>query len=864
MIKKLLLFLYLILIVSLCMAENLKSFTLNTGWTFKSSEGTNWKPAVVPGTVQSDLLRNGEIPEPYYRLNEHYIQWVDKQDWIYKTEFNFDEKLDDYDKIYLNFSGLDTYADVYLNNKKILSADNMFRTWEVSVKNLIQCGKNELLIYFHSPIKRGLKLLNDYGYTLPAINDQAMNGGLKQEELVSPFIRKAPYHFGWDWGPRIVTSGVFRPIRLLLQKGNVIKDVYYRQDKVTSDKAIITACITIDGVVDDRTEVRIKNEETGEVYASQVVNCRAGVHEFELSMKINKPRLWWCNGLGKQELYKLSAEIVKDDIVVASHKETIGLRSLQFIEKKDKYGLSCYFELNGVPVFMKGANHIPNDLFVDRMTHEVYDLEIEGAAQANMNMLRVWGGGIYEDDYFYRKCDEQGILVWQDFMFACSMYPESKEFYESVYREAIDNVKRLRNHPCIALWCGNNEIDVAWSEYQENVGWGWKEKMNKVQREQCWRAYTKLFKEILPNVVSQYDNRAYRHSSPMTSNPYISASYNTLDDGDIHYWGVWHGKEPFENYHNVLGRFMSEYGFQSFPEMKSIVQYALPDDYNIESDVMKSHQRSPIGNKTITEYMSKYYNVPSNFEDYIYLQQVLQAEGISTAINAHRQNMPHTMGSLYWQINDCWPVASWSSMDYYRRWKALHYFVRKAFEPFLLTSRVEEGKIILSAVNDRLSTLKNVEYVCDVVDLNGRKIKNLRLIKDTKANAVTKVFELELNKLNISNNQFVIFRAYNGNLEIGSHIYYPYKIKDMELPIAEPKIQLKQEGDGTIKLVIESPKLIKNLWLDFEGKEGFFSDNYFDVLPGNSIEIEFKTRSNYSLEDLKKCLKYKSISCLNK
>lgn len=833
---------------------------LNGSWQFRRAGATAWHEATVPGTVHTDLLRIDQIPEPYYRLNERHSQWVDKCDWEYRHTFNVAEADATAPSLMLRFNGLDTYAEVTLNGEKILEADNMFRRWDVDVTHKVLAGDNELLIHFFSPIARGLQELESYGYKLPATNDQAVNGGLESGEALSVFMRKAPYHFGWDWGPRFVTSGVFRPIELIVQKSARIEDVYYRQDDISAKRAEITVIATIKALEDQSMELVIKDRESGSSYLKSSVNLRKGENIVELPMAIAKPRLWWTNGLGKAELYQLEASLVESAVAIDTKEETIGIRSLEFVAERDDIGVSCYFKLNGEPLFIKGANHIPNDLFVDRMTEEVYDKEIADAKDANMNMLRVWGGGIYESDYFYKRCNEEGILIWQDFMFACSMYPNIDSFYKSIEQEAIDNVKRLRNNACIALWCGNNEIEGAWNHYYERRGWGWKEKMTHEQREECWYAYNRIFKEVLPAVVERYDNRSYRHSSPMTSQENVVAGDGTLTDGDIHYWGVWHSKKPFEEYHNVLGRFMSEYGFQSFPELRTIAQYAERGDYDIESEVMRSHQRSPIGNSTIAEYLDLYYNKPDNFEDFIYLQQVLQAEGIGMAIEAHRHNMPHTMGTLYWQINDCWPVASWSSTDYYRRWKALHYFVRRTFEAQMLTSKVVDGRLQVSFVNDYRSGIKGVELTATVMNPRGEVASQRKWQANIEANGVTRVMSEEMSEIFSDKEQFIVVRAVSDGEQIGESIFYPSKIKEMELPMVEPTIEVSVV-DGVGEVTISSPVLLKNLWVDFPRQEGFFSDNYFDLLPGERVTITFTPASG--LFDASEAIAYKTVNSLS-
>jgi beta-mannosidase len=487
---------------------------------------------------------------------------------------------------------------------------------------------------------------------------------------------------------------------------------------------------------------------------------------------------------------------------------------------------------------MKGANYIPNDAFLPRVTDENYRKVVETARISNNNMLRVWGGGAYEEDIFYNLCDEAGILVWQDFMFACAMFPGDEAFLDNVKNEAIDNVKRLRNHPSIGLWCGNNEILAAWK------GWGWKEKeeaKSQKNADKIWKAYEDIFHKILPEVVDEYDSqRSYWGSSP-SSGEGIPAD---LVNGDEHYWGVWWGKAPFQTYATHLPRFMSEYGFQSFPEIATVRKYAIPEDYDIFSEVMKSHQRSSIGNGTIEYYMLKEYKKPKNFESFLYVNQVLQAEGIKFGLEGHRRAMPFCMGSLYWQINDCWPVASWSSTDYYQNWKALQYYVKKGFEQVLISPYIDDIKFKVGIVNDRLENI-NAEMKLKLMDFDGRIIWESASLVSIDANS-SKVF-YEVNKAEfeqeykdvIANSVFVCELLENGKtLSKNTFFFKPFK----ELKIAKPKVEFEiTKEDSGFNIEIKTDKLAKNIYLIIGDEQGFFSDNYFDLLPNEKAIINLKT-----------------------
>lgn len=816
--------------------KSVEILPLSSGWQMRDASVEKWYSAVVPGCVHSDLFRNQLIPDPYYRTNETQLQWIDKKDWEYKTSFDISDEMLKKERLELVFKGLDTYADVYLNDKKILSADNMFREWTVDVKPFLHQGENSLRIYFHSPIKIGLELMKMYGIGLKATNDQATVGGLTKDQMLSPYIRKAPYHFGWDWGPRFVTSGIWHPVFLRAWNEVKLEDFFVKQQSLTDQLAVLNGQIEIQSTKDQPAEIEIRDNST--IIAKQSVSLKAGSNTITIPFEIKNPKRWWTNGLGESYLYKFTAVVTANE---STDKQTheIGLRTLRLIQKPDSAGHSFYFELNGVPVFAKGENHIPNDMFLDRNTKDVYDWEIGTAVKSNLNMLRVWGGGIYEDDYFYELCDRNGILIWQDFMFACSIYPGNKEFLNSVTKEADYQVKRLRNHPSIALWCGNNENDVAWQQFNPGGGWGWKKDYNEQQQAQIWTAYDTIFNHILADAVHSLDQQApYWQSSPSSIVPKKYATYQN-PDGDVHYWGVWWGKDPFEKYADNIGRFMSEYGFQSFPELETVKKYALPGDYDIESEVMRHHQRSSIGNVTIKEYMDMYYRQPADFEKFLYVGQVLQAYGIQFAIESHRRAMPFNMGSLVWQINDCWPVASWSSSDYYHRWKALQYEIKRSFEPIIISAYGKAENTCITVISDKLKDIQGVLEMA-VCDFKGKILFKKSLPVVIKANSAIPVFCEETKKLtnNIAGTYFSLSLKVNDEL-IAHKIAYFTQPKNLNL--IKPNINMKVEKkDSDWMISIKSNILAKDVYIDVPGVEGFLSDNYFDLLPGIERKIMFK------------------------
>ncbi|QSF45701.1 beta-mannosidase [Paenibacillus tianjinensis] len=815
-----------------------------TNWEFRASGDEAWLPAVVPGTVHTDLLRNGLISQPFYGKNEHELQWIDKKDWEYRTKLQLDGDWQSLAVTELNFAGLDTYADVYVNNVHALSADNMFRAWTVDVKGLLRTGDNEILVKFRSVVSEDLPKLEQLGYDLPAPNDQSELGGL-EEKRISVFARKAPYHYGWDWGPRFLTSGIWREAVLTGRNAPAIADVYIRQDVIKKEEARLTAIVEVNAPEVWEGTLRIIAD--GQEW-TQAVALAAGIQTVELELVINHPRLWWCNGLGAPELTSFQAELLQNGTVQSTAEVTTGLREIKLIRKPDAKGASFQFELNGVPVFAKGANHIPNDSFITEVTGDRYRHEIASAVESNMNMLRVWGGGFYEEKEFYRLCDEYGLLVWQDFMFACSMYPGDEAFLESVRKEAEYNVKRLRNHPCIALWCGNNEIDSAWAHFEENMGWGWKEKLSSEIRDTLWAAYEEIFHRILPEAVAAYHPGVdYWPSSPLRerTNTIDQHSTRVTGEGDVHYWGVWHGIEPFENYNVKVGRFMSEYGFQSFPELKSVLSYAEEADMELESEVMLAHQKNGRGNLLIKEYMDIYLPEPKDFRSFLYMSQILQAEAMRVAIESHRRNKPYCMGTLYWQMNDCWPVASWAGMDYYGRWKALQYTARKSFKDILLSIEEMDGENVkVHAVSDLRETLSG-KLVLRLHDFSGSVLKEWNQPVQLAADSAAVVFTVPAAELleGYDPKQVVLVASLlaEGSLLEQKELYFAAA---KEIKLNKPILTVAEvRGSGGLSFTVSSDVLARGVYLTAE-EEGIFSDNFFDLLPGEPKTVQFSLRGN--------------------
>lgn len=809
---------------------------INSGWTFQQASKSETYPATVPGCIHTDLMDNNLIEDPFYRTNEKEVQWVDKEDWIYQTTIKLDANILSKDNIVLDFKGLDTYADVFLNDHKILSADNMFREWEVDIKPYAK-AENKLKVVLYSPIKKALPMCDALDFMYPAGNDNSQMGGVGDKKL-SVFTRKAPYHYGWDWGPRLVTSGIWRPVCIEAWNAARINDLHIVQKSLTGQQAVIDASFTVTSDAEYNAELLLVDIEGRKELAHLYVQLKPGENNINLQGTINQPELWWPNGSGKQHLYALKGTLLVDGQVQNEIVHNIGLRTVKLVQQPDDKGTSFYFEVNGVPVFMKGANYIPNDVFLNRMTPGKYEDVVLRAKDANMNMLRIWGGGIYENDVFYDLCDKHGILIWQDFMFACSLYPGDDTFLANVREEAIQNVKRLRNHPCVALWCGNNEMTVAW------YGWGWKNEYVKKSPElagKLWKDYSAIFFDLLPKVCAEYDStRFYWPSSPQES--YDRPSTYTSTSGDMHYWDVWHGEKPFSEYEKIIPRFMSEYGFQSFPEMQTVKAYTEPSDRDILSEVMLAHQRHPRGNALIKIYMDRDYRTPKDFEHFLYMSHVLQAEGIRIAEEAHRRAMPYCMGSLYWQLNDVWPVASWSSTDYYGRWKAQHYFTKKAYSETLVSPYLADDHLYILIVTDRHSDI-DAEIRLALMDWTGKQVWQSALPVTIKANSSKVVLDQPLASFlggHPHNSVFLHAELVEKDRQLSENFYYFAKIKDIDLPEVKIEKKITPMANG-FEITLKADRPAKNVYLYLDETPGFFSDNYFDMLPNKDYKVMFTT-----------------------
>jgi len=857
------LLLSIVLFATAVFAAEPSSQEINTGWQFRAMGKTDradikdWHPATVPGVVQTDLLKNSLIPDPFDRDNEFHLQWIGLTDWEYTTTFQVDAATMARQHVDLVFAGLDTLADVYLNDTIILHADNMFRQWRIPAKATLKAGPNTLRIVFYSPVEKMLPYVKGLPYVLPSISTH--NYGNEEDIATAPYTRKAPYQYGWDWGPRYLTEGIWQPIRLEAWDGMRIENFHIHQQNITKDQALVDAEVEIEAGAAAKATLILTHAELGGkavIDATQAIQLDAGTNHISIPVRIASPRLWYPLGYGAQDRYQFSATIKIGKEAAAHADVKTGLRSVELRRVNDQWGKSFEFVINGVTVYAKGADVIPFDSFPNRVTPAIHRQILEAARDAHMNMVREWGGGYYESEDFFDICDELGIMVWQEFMFGGDMVPGDTAFRESVRQEAIDQVTRLRDHPSIVIWCGNNEVETGWHHWGDRQEF--KEAISPATRDWVWQDYMVIFDDILKSAVEKYgDPVAYWPSSP-------SANFEAIPDnqhnGDMHYWQVWHQQAPAADYTKQFPRFMTEYGFQSFPEMRTIRAFSKPEDYDIRSVVMQAHQKNKGGNERILTYMLREYREPKDFASFVYLSQVQQAEIIKIGAEHLRRDRPRTMGGLYWQLNDCWPVASWASIDYYGRWKALNYYARRFYDDVLVSPFLHDDKVDVYVVNDKLLALSGSVHV-RLLDFDGKVL--IEQNKDVSIPAQSSAIYLTFNKADLAakgdlDKSFLAVDLQVGGSKVSQNSIFFNVTHDLALPVS-PKIDASwsQTAAGTT-VTLKSPQLARNVYLSFGDLDVKFSDNYFELLPNEPVTVTLKTTA--SADQLKQALAVVSLT----
>ena len=827
----------------------MKRIDKNQTWEMRIAGESKAYKATVPGSVYNDLISAGRLEDPYYRDNEDVALELMKNDFVYTGSFNVDmDEVKDSDEVLLRFNGLDTLADIVLNKKKLASTNNMHRIWDFNIKDYLKEANNEIMITFHSPVE----YIAEQFEKDPAIlgSEDAMRG--------FPKIRKGHYMFGWDWGPRLPDAGIWREMEVLAVKKAKLDSVYVRQ-KFNSDLSKVTLDINIKAENKKSNEydnytpiawVKILDPDGKKLY--EKANIKFKFEETEkVSLTIENPKLWWPNGLGDQPLYTVDVLLVDEKgNCLDEWNKRIGLRKMEVSTAKDKYGSEFAQKVNNVKFFAMGADYIPEDNILPRINKErTYNL-IKQCVDAHFNSIRVWGGGLYPSDDFYDACDEYGLVVWQDFMFACANYRLTREFEDNILAELKDNVRRLRHHASLGLWCGNNEMEM----FVKQGEWGAK---NEIVSD-----YVKMYEYLFPRLLETEDpDRFYWPASPSSGGAFDEP--NSENRGDVHYWDVWHGNKPFTEYRKFYFRYLSEFGFQSFPSIKTVESFTLPEDRNVFSYIMEKHQRNASANGKIMNYMEQTFLYPNDLDTLIYASQLLQGEAIRYGVEHFRRNRGRCMGAIYWQLNDCWPVASWASIDYFGRWKALHYYAKRFFAPLMISCE-EEGllsqsmntnaepftvkkSIRLNVTNESMKD-RNVTVKWQLRNSDGTVLKEEETGLTVKAMSSEWLERKELPEAKLYEN-YVSYQAFENGEEVSSGTVLFSAPKHFKF--ADPDLKVKVKGD---EITVSAKAYAKSIEIRNENDDLILSDNFFDINGGEkTVKIlkgeakNIKVRSVYSI-----------------
>ncbi len=817
---------------------------LNPGdgdWRLREFGTSEWLPVCIPGEVHLALLDAGRIPDPFVADNELQVQWVAQKDWEFEGRFHVPEEMLAEDRVVLRFEGLDTLAEVSLNGARLGVTDNAFRTYAWGVKDALKIGENRLQIVFRSPVNH----VSEKQERLPLPSpEQSIQGG--------PHLRKAPCQWGWDWGPMLPPIGIWKDIRLEGYTAARLESVNLHQEHQFDGSVVVTADAVMEQWTSRPLQLCLSLEDPGgNKFAT---TCKVLDGSATASIEIPDPALWWPNGYGGQALYQARVTLrAEDDTVLDARDFQIGLRTLELKQEKDEYGESFTFIVNGVAVFAKGSNWIPADTFPTRITREVLDRLLGDAVKAHHNMIRVWGGGFYESEDFYDLCDQYGILVWQDFIFSCSVYPlDDPDFVENVHQEVVDNVSRIRHRASLALWCGNNEMDWGWEI------WGWSESDEESQKAilALRDPYRKFFYETLPGWLAELDPETpYWYSSPTSGTPFENANSN--DAGDAHYWEVWHGAKPFSSYREQYPRFMSEFGFQSLPPLKTIRTYAEEAHWNLTDYMIEHHQRSYYASALFMGQMALHYMIPADFPSLVYLTMVLQAEGIRYGVEHWRRNRQRVSGTLYWQLNDCWPVASWSSLDYFGRWKALHYASRKFYAPVLLSIEDDEKTASMKVhLTSDLQESWEGEVRWRLLRLDGEVHDSGTFEAVADPLSSNMLFEKNFGQLTLDEKREMVFVAelVRDDLVLARQLGTFVRSKHLKLQEPQLKAYLLDADNNEVVIEVEAGFLARYVELSLDDADVVFSDNYFDVLPGETVRITCAMPEGWTLDDVGRSL----------
>lgn len=845
-----------------------ETVTLDKGWQVRLAPGdaaakehpkaARWLAARVPGTVQTDLIAAKVTPDPFIGLNEATIQWVGRSDWEYRGVLNASPLLLARGHVDLVFDGLDTFAEVFVNGTRLLSADNAHRRWRADARPLLKAGANEIRIAFKSPLGVLKPMVAKIANPLPGEYDSTA-GDEPEARQTSPYIRKPKYHYGWDWGPRIINVGPNGAVKVDAWDDVRIDTLRVQQEAVTPAEARLSADVTLIADRDATVQVDaiVTAPDGGQVRATRTVAVTAGENRVSVPLAIAHPKLWYPAGYGAQPLYTVATETRLDGEVVDRQQRSTGIRTVELVREKDAIGRGMLFRINGIPVFAKGANLIPFDSFGPRVT-DAYMAKIMGdATRANMNMLRIWGGGMYLPDSFFDTADKLGLMIWSDFMFGGAITPYDPDYRGSVKIEAEEQVDRVQAHPSIVLWSGNNEVLSGWEGWSDRTAF--KKRVGADEQERIGTGMAILFDRVLRDAAERRDaDVPYWPGSP-------SANYEGKPDqdanGDRHYWDVWGGKKPATAYLDSCPRFMSEYGLQAMPDMATIAKFAKPADYGIESPVMKAHQKflKGEGQGRLLDYIRMRYREPRDFADFVYLSQVMQADGIQLGALHHRACRPVTSGSLYWQLNDVWPGASWSSIDYYGRWKALHFAARRFYAPLAVSAaRKAEGPTDITLISDRTVPV-TARWRMRTMDVDGKVTMAHEAAIQLPALSATRVATMtdaDLFKGADPKRSVTVVELLVDGAVVSRALVTALPEKVMTLP--DPGLTTRWSTvDGKPALTVTATRLARALWIGFGTLDVQASDNFLDLLPGESVTVTIEGKA--STGALKKALRLQTL-----
>ena len=807
--------------------------SLSGAWQMRDIEGSRWLPATVPGGTYTDLLAAGQIPDPFFGQNEKQVQWVADRDWEYCHEFIVEQGLLDEDRVDLVCEGLDTIAEITVNGQLLARTNNMFRAYRWDVKERLWPGINTLTVVFRSPA--AFAIARQKARKLPSLMNPAM-----------AHLRKVQSHFGWDWGPRLLTSGIWREVKLEGYSAARLRDVHIQQHHEGKGNVSLTASADVEewraNSLVLQLHVRHPNGKLQQV--GMAIN---GKQPIRLTLNVDSPQLWWPNGLGAQPLYQVEVVLADNGRCLDQKSFQVGLRTVELSQEPDAWGKTFTFVVNGVPIFAKGADWIPADSFPTRLTPERYERWIKDCADANMNMLRVWGGGYYEEEAFYDLCDRYGILIWQDFMFACAAYPlDEPEFIENVKVEVEQAVRRLRHRACLALWSGNNEIEMLWGIW----------KRYKSLTAACHR----FFYHDLPAWVEEFDpDHAYWPSSP-SSGKFMEKT-NSDDFGDTHLWEVWHGLKPFTYFRRRFTRFASEFGLESLPAMKTIAGFTGNAQVNMDSPVMLHHQKCAGGNDKILHYVTDRFRLPASFAELVYLTQIQQAEAIRIGVEHWRRNRPRCSGALYWQINDCWPVTSWASVDYEGRWKALQYAARRFYAPVAVSIEETGTQVRVFAANDHPRPWTGT-WRWSLQTLVGELIEagSEHVIASPLSGTCLHEFDFEhaVKEYGATHLAFIA-GLYDGERCISQQTTLFAKEKNISLPKPELHWHMTREGEELV-IAVKANAFARYVELQLDGADVLFSDNFFDIPAWQTISVRCAIPAGWTLEHARHALHIHSLA----